>query len=1050
MKISSLALAVGLGLSAVALPASFQPVMAKDIVDPALYKAMNWRFVGPYRGGRAVTAVGVKGDPMTYYMGTTGGGVWKTTNAGMTWDNISDEHFNVGTIGAIAVAESDPNVLYVGTGESPIRGVTTSHGDGVYKSTDGGKTWTHMGLKDTRQISRIHVDPTNPDIVYVAAQGNIWGPNDDRGIYKSVDGGKTWKQTLFTNGQSGAADLSMDPTNPRIMYAAMWHHGRKPWYMLSGGEGGGIYKTTDSGETWQKLGGGLPGLVGKIGVKVSPSNPDIVYAVVEAEEGKGGIYRSNNGGRTWSHVNKQRIIQARAWYYNHISVDPNDENTLYILNAPILKSIDGGKTFVNMAKDGMAPPHGDHHDQWINPDNSLNMINANDGGGSITFDGGKTWSPNTNQPTAQFYRVITDNQFPYRIYGGQQDNSTVSIASETFDGGIGREDFFPVGGGESAHIAFDENNPELIYATTINGTLTEYNSKTQEMRPIKPYPEYVFGRNPKDHKYRTNWNAPVITSPHDPSVIYYGTHKLLKSMDRGVTWAEISGDLTRNDKAKQGQNGGPLTNEQAGAEFYNTIFYIVESQHEKGTIWIGSDDGLVHITRDEGGSWDNVTPKGLKETQINAIEVSPHNPAKAYLAVTGYKMNDFKPYIYVTENYGRTWKRLDKGLPEDTFVRVVREDPVREGLLYAGTEAGMFVSFDAGKNWQSLEQNLPPVPITDLTIRQGDLVAATQGRGFWVMDNLSPLRQIQVGDSKEDLKLYQPIDTAQVAGGGGGGEFNGRNPTRGLEIFYYLDEDLSSPLSIEILNADDQVVRTYSSEEREIDRCILSNMDQRSPFSLSYPSTKKGLNRWVWNFGRNELNCVFDITMFHGFGGARVQPGDYKVRVSFGDESQIQSFSVLPDPRSSATPDQYAALEARIVEVTDLMNELLDGIGSMRDAREQVKALIKAQSDDEVIAAANAAVSAIDAWEQSVRQVKYETFEDDLTWPNLLDVQIKHLLDSIARAGVPVTRGALDRLADLKGQWADRKAAMNAVKGGEIAALNQLMATKGIAHVPVR
>ncbi len=730
------------------------PGLAQEVVNPSVLSTLEWRLIGPYRGGRVTTVTGVADNPMLYYMGAAGGGVWKTENAGTTWENISDEHFEVGTIGAVAVAESDHNVIYVGTGESPIRGVTTSHGNGVYKSTDAGKTWTHIGLDNAGQISRIKIHPQDPDVAYVAVQGTIWGPSEERGIFRTEDGGETWSHVLAVGESTGASDLAMDPTNPRILYAAMWNHWRKPWFIHSGGEDGGIYKSTDRGDTWKKLEGGLPKLVGKIGVDVSASNPDRVYAIIEAEPENGGLYRSDDAGDTWKLMNGHRVLHTRAWYYNHITADPVDQDTVWVLNVPLMKSVDGGKNW-----EKIDTPHSDHHDHWINPTDNRIMISGNDGGATVTFDGGKTWSSIMNQPTAQFYRVATDNLFPYRIYGGQQDNSTVAIASQSFQGGIGVDDYFAVGGGESAHIAFDPDNPRLVYATTINGTLTEYDRETEIRRTIIPYPEMVFGKDSRDLKYRANWNAPVATSPHDPGIVYFGTQILLKSTDRGTTWNEISDDLTRNDPEKQGRNGGPLTPENVGAEFYNTIFYIVESPAEQGTIWVGSDDGLVHVTRNGGESWTDVSPEHPEEAQINAIELSPHDPGTVYLAVTGYKHNDFRPYIYKTTDHGDSWRRIDDGIPDDTFVRVVREDPGRKGLLFAGTEAGLHVSFNDGGDWQPLELNLPPVPITDLTFRQNNLVAATQGRGFWVLDDLFVVEQASEDIAAKPLHVYRPHTT---------------------------------------------------------------------------------------------------------------------------------------------------------------------------------------------------------------------------------------------------------------------------------------------------
>jgi len=1036
---SFLAVAIlGTGLSSPRL------AVASDTVNPELFSALKWRQIGPWRGGRVTAVTGVPGNDRLYYMGAAGGGVWKTKNAGISWQNISDDFFSVGTIGALAVAESDNNIIYVGTGEAPIRGVTTSHGDGMYKSTDAGATWTHIGLPDAGQIARVIVHPKDPDLVYVSVQGQIWGPSEERGVYRSKDGGDTWEAVLQVDDETGSTDLSMDPSNPRILYAAMWEHGRKPWFIKSGGTAGGIFKSNDGGDTWEKLSGGLPELIGKIGLDVSASKPSRVYAIVEAELDKGGLYRSDDYGKTWSLMNGDRILWSRAWYYMHLKADPVDEDTVWVLNAPIMKSIDGGVTF-----DKKSTPHGDHHDQWFNPTNSDNMINGNDGGATITFDGGESWSSIMNQPTAQFYRVITDNQIPYRIYGGQQDNSTVSIASRTFDRGIGHEDFHAVGGGESAHIAFDENDPRLIYATTINGTLTEYDDETKRMRPIKPYPEYVFGQQSKDLKYRTNWNAPVASSPHDPSVLYYGTQILLRSADRGVTWTEISPDLSKNEVDKQGLNGGPLTPENVGAEFYGTIFYIVESPHEPGTIWTGSDDGLLHVTRDDGENWENVTPGNLGGAQINAIEVSPHDPGTVYVAVAGYKMNDFRPHIYKGTDYGRTWRKIDSDLPDDNFVRVVREDPARQGTLYAGTESGMFVSFDSGTNWQSLGLNLPPVPITDLTIRQGDLVAATQGRGFWVLDDLSIIRQSRDDLAGNALHLFTPDPTAMIRGGrGSSGANEGKNPPAGAVLSYYIADEQDGPLSIEITDSSGNVVRNYSSEEGDFERCVLDNMDQRRAYELRYPTAKQGMNQWAWDMRTNGLNCIEDVKLFAGFGGATVTPGNYHVRVSIGDAVSNAELTLLPDPREDASDGDYRFLAERRSESTKLLNELLDSLAVARKARSQIQALLADFPDaDELHSMGELAIDRLTEWENKVTQTQYGTYEDEDSMPPMLDVHIRHVLDVIDRAGAPVSAGSLQRLSDLDYLWQDRKSELRAISNSDIAAVNDWANSNGVGHV---
>lgn len=1015
-----------------------------ETIDPALFDEMKFRFVGPYRGGRVVAVSGVPGHPQRYYMGATGGGVWQTDNAGVTWQPVSDNDFAVGSIGAIAVAPSDPNVIYVGTGEGPIRGVTTSHGKGVYKSTDGGANWQLVGLAERGQIPKIRVHPTNPDIAWVAVQGNIWAPNEARGIFKTTDGGATWRHVLKVNPQTGAADLAIDPRNPRILYASMWHHGRTPWFVKSGGEGGGIYKSTDGGEHWERLSGGLPELVGKVGIDVSAANPKRLFAIVEADQG--GLYRSDDGGESWTRLNGDNILKARAWYYNHIKADPLDENTVYVMNVQLHKSIDGGKTF-----EIMPLPHGDTHDLWINPDNPRNMINANDGGATVTFDGGASWSSIYNQPTAQFYRVVTDNLEPFHVYGGQQDNSTLAIPSATWDAGIGFDEQFAVGGGESAHVAFDPDNPELIYATTINATLTEFTRSSGLVRPIMPYPEYVFGRNARDQRNRTNWNAPVFVSQHDPKVVYYGTQKVLRTTDRGVTWDEISPDLTRNDPDKQGLNGGPITNEQAGAEYYNTIFYIAESPEDPDELWAGADDGKLHVTRDGGNNWRDITPHP-EEAQVNAIALSVRDPGTAYVAVTGYKLNDYTPYIYKTQDYGKHWRRIDAGLPADAFVRVVREDPARDGLLYAGTEAGLFVSFDGGEHWQSLALNLPPVAITDLQVKDHSLVVATQGRGFWIMDHLGPLREVDASLLEAPLVQYAPVDGIRLlAYGRGSGLPEADNPARGATIRYFLPAQLAEDetLTIEIFDADNQLVRSLSSAPGEFGRCAKANEDPRSPIEFSYPSTDAGYQEFVWDLRRAPLHCIDNVKLFGGWEGARVMPGDYKATIQVGEHRQTRAFRVLPDPREISDAAQLQVVEQSIQATTNMLNELFKSLQKARRVRselQQVKASGALLAGD-VSASIDRVVSAIDGWESLVIQPKFETFEDDINWPNMLDRQIRFLMDNFDETGAPAQAGALERLQDLDRTWQEYKRELEVLFGERVAPLNQQLKARGLTDI---
>ena len=1035
---------IKLAFASVATLLGLLPVsQATETVDAKLLDVMEWRMVGPYRGGRVTTVTGVPDNPQRYYMGATGGGLWKTENAGISWENISDGYFNVGTIGAIAVAESDTNVIYVGTGEKSIRGVTTSHGDGVYKSTDAGDTWTHIGLPNAGQISRIRIHPQDHDIAYIGVQGQIWGPSEERGVYRTMDGGASWEQVLRVDAQTGATDLRMDPTNPHILYASMWEHGRTPWFVLSGGRAGGIFKSTDGGDTWNKLTNGLPEFIGKVGVDVSASNPERLYAIVEASPGEGGLYRSDDRGDTWQLKNGTRILWGRSWYYMHIAADPVNEDIVYVLNAPFMKSIDGGVTF-----EMQSTPHGDHHDHWINPYNNKNMINGNDGGATITFDGGDSWSSIMNQPTAQIYRVNTDNLFPYRIYSGQQDNWSLAISSETYDSGIGHDDYHQVGGGESAHFAFDPDDPTLVYGTSVNGTLTEYNANTERVRRITPYPEYLFGNEPRNLRYRTNWNAPVTASPQDPTVIYYGTEKVLQTRDRGETFREISPDLTRNEKDRQGVNGGPFTVENYGGEFYGTILTITASPHDYGTLWIGSDDGVIHVTRNDGESWQDVTPGNLGEAMVNSIDVSPHEPGTAYVAVAGYKLNDFRPYIYKLTDYGQRSTRLDRDLPEDNFIRVVREDPERRGLLYAGGESGMYVSFDDGAHWQDLDVELPPVPVTDLMVRQGDLVAATQGRGIWVLDDLGPLREASPELVEKPLHVFAPGPVEMIRPGGSGQDFEGANPPRGAVLEYHIRDELDAPLTIEISDSDGHLVRRYSSEEGNFERCIIGNMDQRLPFEVEYPTTGQGANRWVWDMRRDNLHCIDDIKIFEGFGGAYVPSGNYQVKVSIGDFDETIDLTLRPDRRIDAGRDQFDQVESNTIAVTQLLNEMIDALAAARRSRTDLRELLVDHPDAALLnEAGSRAIERLDEWERQVYQVDYETYEEVGRLPSKLIHQARHLLNAIDAAGPPVGAGALERLADLQSVWATLRTELAAITSSDIAAVNQWARDNAVPHI---
>ncbi|WP_366665079.1 glycosyl hydrolase [Gilvibacter sp.] len=783
------------------------------------FSSMKYRNIGPYRGGRSVSASGVVGDPLTYFMGTTGGGLWKTQDAGQHWENISDGFFKTGTVGAVAVSESNPNIVYVGMGEHAIRGVMSSYGDGVYKSTDGGETWEHLGLKETEQISRIVIHPTNPDIVYVAAQGKYTAPTEGRGVYKSVDGGKTWKKTLYSNPYGGASELSMDMNNPDVLYAALWHHQRTPWKVISGGDGSGLYKSTDAGETWNKLETGLPKELGKMAIAVCRSNSDKVYALIESDSQteQSGLYVSNNAGKSWYQVSGDNRLTQRAWYYTEVFADPLNDQTVYVLSAPALRSKDGGKSW-----ERLYGTHGDYHDLWINPNNSKNMVIANDGGAAISFNFGQSWSTQSIMPTAQFYRINVDNMEPYNIYGGQQDNTSVRIASANLQGwSISESDWTWSAGGESAFLAFDKDNPKVVVGGSYLGTIEALDMETKVSTKIMAAPLQYLGKAARDMKYLYNWNAPIIWSQHEPNTIYHGAQLVLKSTDLGKTWTHFSPDLTRDLDEKQGKGGGPYTVEAVGAENYGTISYLVESPHQQGVFYSGSDDGLVHITKDNGKSWQNITPKNLGETLINAIEVSPHDPAVVYIATTKYKFGDYTPALFKSNNYGKTWKAINNGIPYGAYTRVVREDQTKKGLLYAGTELGIYISFDDGANWESFQRNLPVTPILDLKVHRNDLVVATSGRSFWILDNLSLLSAYD--PEIKELKVFKPEAltygfwgsrmSGNIDGFDGTQGFEGVNPANGVVLYYHLPEvDADKVVELVVTNSEGKVINTYTSE----------------------------------------------------------------------------------------------------------------------------------------------------------------------------------------------------------------------------------------------
>jgi photosystem II stability/assembly factor-like uncharacterized protein/uncharacterized protein YoxC len=1002
------------------------------------FSALKFRNIGPFRGGRTNAVTGVPGDPMTYYFGGVGGGIWKTDDAGISWKNVSDGFLKTGSVGAIAVAPSDPNVLYVGMGEHAVRGVMTSHGDGMYKSTDAGQTWTHVGLKNSRHIAAVRIHPSDHNTVWVAVQGALWGPSEDRGVYKTTDGGQTWKKVHYINENTGAADLSLDANNPRILYAGMWDHQRHPWKVRSGGPGSGLWKSTDGGESWTQLKKGLPEEMGKVSIDVSPANSNVVYANIEAE--KGGVFRSNDGGKSWTQTSSARVTITRAWYYIEIFADPVNENVVYVLNAPMLKSIDGGKTFARIAN-----PHGDQHDLWINKDNPQNMILGNDGGGCISFNGGKSWSSQQNQPTAQFYRVIADRQFPYHLYAGQQDNSTVAIASKTQGGGIGIRDWYPVSGGESAFIAFDPDNPELIYGTTIQGFTDVMDKRSNTFKDIMAYPQLHLGTMPKDMRYRYNWNPPIVAQEQDPSVMYQGAQLVLRTDDGGHSWTEISPDLTRNDTSKHQIGGEPFTNEGAGGEVYNTISYIEVSPHTAGVIWVGTDDGLVHVTQDEGKNWSNVTPYGLEESLINAIEVSPHDPATAYIAVTRYKFHDLSPMIFKTTDFGQSWTKIINGLPADNFVRVVREDTKTKGLLYAGTEGGLYISLNDGKDWKSFQSNLPICPITDLTIADNDLVVATSGRAFWILDDLSALQQSGGLPDTTAMVLYTPKPTVKFTLSGSNPPNNGKNPLPGIILDYYLPHTWvdSNELKLEVLDAYGNTVRTYTNQKPEKFKSW-----EGGPSKPVILPAKAGLNRFNWNLQTDPNPSVERIFVMGGHNGHLAAPGTYTIRLSSGDQSVETKAEVLPHPKLRSTAADHTAQQQMLNEIDATVKDIHESVTQLRGVKEQLNTQLKFLKEQEgqeaVVEKGETALEAITKWEENLVQPKQKTFQDVINFRNKLNAELIFLKAHIDALEPKPTAQGQERLKALTDSWKQLKTDMNAIINTEMKAFNDAYQAAGL------
>ncbi len=1022
----------------------------KPIYDEALYKAMKWRCIGPYRGGRVTAVTGIPSLPNTYYFGATGGGVWKSEDSGLNWEAVSDGFFKTGSVGAIAVSDWDPNVVYVGMGEAPIRG-NVSHGDGMYKSTDAGKTWTPIGLADTSQITRVRIHPSDPDLVYVAALGHVYGPNEERGAFRSKDGGKTWEKILFRSDKAGAIDLIMDPFNARVLYASIWEASRTPYSLTSGGEGSGLFKTVDGGDTWTEISRnkGLPeDILGKIGVCVSGAQRDRVWAIVEARDG--GVFRSDDGGETWLKMNDDRRLRQRAWYYSRIYADPKDANTVYVLNTGLYRSVDAGKTYTSIRV-----PHGDNHDLWIDPGEPRRMINGNDGGANVSTNGGVSWTAQDNQPTAQFYHVTTDDSFPYMVYGAQQDNSTVRIVSRTTEGGIDTSDWHSVGGGESGHVAPRHDNPDIVYAGSYGGLITRWDYTTRQERVITAWPENPMGWGAEDLKYRFQWTAPIVVSRFDSNVLYHAAQVLFKTTNEGQSWEVISPDLTTNDKTKQQKSGGPITHDDTSVEYYCTIFAVSESFHDPKILWVGSDDGLVHITRDGGKNWVNITPKQMpKWSLISMIETSTFDPGTAYLAVDRHELDDFGPYIYRTEDFGNTWTKITDGLPKNTFVRVVRQDPARKGLLYAGTETGVYVSFDDGGRWQSLQLNLPVVPIHDMVVKDSDLVVATHGRSFWILDDLTPLHQITEDVAQAEVFLFKPRNATRMGGRDFPRPHVGQNPPSGSVFYYYLREKPQTTISLEFLDAEGQLIRKFTSqkEDKELDEVPPSRFDQRR--SESVPA-EPGMNRFVWNMQYPDATRVPGAILWAGrLNGPLAVPGVYQVKLSVGEESLTESWEWKKDPRLETSLGDFEAQFDLLIKIRDKLSEVNASINQLRTIRDQVDDLLKKIKDNphatEIEKAGESLKAKLKKVEDVLIQSKSKSGQDPLNYPILLDNKIAALVSVVSSADARPTDQSYTVFEELSAKADAQIKKLEAVLKEDLPAINELVRKADIPAILIK
>ena len=1028
----------------------------------ARFKALQWRLVGPFRGGRADAVAGDPAHPLVAYFGAVNGGVWKTTNGGQTWRNVTDGKSDISSVGAIAVAPSDPNVIWVGTGESQPREDLT-YGTGVYRSTDGGATWTHLGLNDTQQIGDLVIDPRDPDRAYVAAIGHAFGPNAERGVFRTTDGGRTWKKVLFLNDSTGAMDLTIDPTNPRILFASMWKFQRTPWGMNSGGGRSGLWKTTDGGDSWKEItfNPGVPKKpLGKIGVAISPANPRRVYASIEAPDSSGGIFRSDDGGDTWELTSGDQKWSVRPWYYSAVTADPNDENTVYVMNLSVWRSVDGGRTF-----NRVRVPHGDTHIMWVDARDSRHLINGNDGGATISYDRGATWSSIYNQPTAQFYHVTTDNQFPYRIYGAQQDNSTVSIASRSDDGEIGDNDYFSVAGCENATIAVDPRDPNVTYGGCYTGFLTRTDRKIRQDRDISVWMANYDGWAVKDVPYRFQWTFPVHISPHDPKTLYAASQYVHRSTNEGASWETISPDLSVHDPVTLGRSGGPIHGDMTGTEWYATVYAFAESPVTKGVLWAGSDDGLIHVSRDGGAHWTNVTPKAYgKFTRTAVVEASHYDAGTAYIAANRYQQDDFKPYLWKTTDYGATWTPIVAGIPTGAYTRTIREDPVRRGLLYAGTETGVYVSFDDGARWETLQLNLPRASVRDLTIHGADLIAATHGRAFWAIDDVSLLRQITDSVTRRQAFLFQPSQAIRWVSGGGKSLTAGQNPRGGAVIDYWFATAPKGKVTLEFRDARGTIIRTYTADSAPADTAkksqadsIGASMREAMKDSLVYEpadsvvAARPGTNRFVWNLrypGAKKLkNTVLDEGTLDG---PVATPGNYQVRLIAGRDTMVRQFAVVADPRVTTT---VAELERQFVlasKVRDRITDVSEGVERIEDLQEQLDKRMSQAKGSPASARVDSLGKSLRTKLEAVRAELYEvgchvdqcTLDQPIKLYNILIT----MNSQVQTGDYAPTKQHDEMFADFSGKVGAELRKLQALEDADLAALNKVL---GDAQLPV-